>query len=135
MYGSAEIPLPGGAHGALMSIKIRSTVVQVACRCVFPSFGLRRLVDLSDTVVGFAWNKIPHMTRIVGNQNRSEFILDPTEVLRRGVALDGLWPALLARRPRGVMRATHREFNAMDDQRQLDIARLLNGPKPDASAP
>lgn len=72
------------------------------------------------------------MTRIVGNQNRSELIVDPKEALRRGAALDRLGPALLPQRPRGVMRATHRAFNAMDDQRQLDIARLLNGLKPDS---
>ncbi|MGE0330196.1 MAG: hypothetical protein AB7P37_05840 [Ramlibacter sp.] len=66
------------------------------------------------------------MTRVVGNQNRSEFILDPREALRRGEALDRMGPALLPPRPRGVMRAPHRVFNAMDDARQLEQARLLN---------
>lgn len=70
------------------------------------------------------------MTRIVGNQNRSEFILDPREALRRGEMLDRMGPALLPPRPRGVTRATHRVFNAMDDARQLEQARLLNSTSP-----
>lgn len=93
---------------------------------------------MADIASGVGWNKIVAMTRIVGNQNRSELIVDLKEALRRGAALDRLWPRLLAQRPRGVTRATHREFNALDDQRQLDIARLLNGPNhgsPDSSAP
>ncbi len=69
------------------------------------------------------------MTRIVGNQNRSEFILDPEEALCGGTELDQMWPPLLPPRPRGVMRSPHRLFNTTDDQRQLDQARLLNGPK------
>ena len=67
------------------------------------------------------------MTRIVGNQNRSEFILDPAQALQRGTQLDQMWPPLLPPRPRGVMRAPHRVFNVIDDQRQLEQARLLNG--------
>ena len=66
------------------------------------------------------------MTRIVGHQNRSEFILDPAEALRRGAVLDQLGPQVLPPRPRGVMRAKHAQFNAIDDQRQLEQARLLN---------
>ena len=70
------------------------------------------------------------MTRIVGNQNRGEFILDPAEALRRGAELDRMWPSLLPPRPRGVMRAPHRVFNEIDDLRQLEQARLLNSPGP-----
>jgi hypothetical protein len=66
------------------------------------------------------------MTRIVGNLNRSEFILDPAEALRRGRLLDGMLAAVLPRRKPGVIRATHRAMNAMDDQRQLEAARRLN---------
>ena len=66
------------------------------------------------------------MTHIVGTQNRSEFILDPAEALRRGAALDDLWPSLLPPRPRGVTRATHAEFNRIDDARALEQARLVN---------
>jgi hypothetical protein len=66
------------------------------------------------------------MTRTVGTQIRTEFILDPAQALRRGAALDRMGPTLLPPRPIGVMRAPHRVFNALDDQRQLDLARLLN---------
>jgi hypothetical protein len=66
------------------------------------------------------------MTRIVGRQNRSEFILDPAQALRRGALLDQMLPSLLPPRPRGVMRATHRVFNQLDDARALEQARLLN---------
>ena len=68
------------------------------------------------------------MTRTVGHQDRSEIILDPAEALRRGAALDRLLPALLPARPRGVTRAPHPVFNLIDDQRQLQVARLLNLP-------
>jgi hypothetical protein len=75
------------------------------------------------------------MTRIVGTQDRSEFILDPAQAWRRGAALDQMWPSLLPPQPRGVMRATHRVFNALDDQRQLEQARLVNDPASLASEP
>ncbi len=68
------------------------------------------------------------MTRTVGNQNRSEFILDPAEALRRGAQLDAMWPSMLPPRPRGVTRGTHRFFNQLDDARALEQARLLNSP-------
>ncbi len=70
------------------------------------------------------------MTRIVGTQNRSEFILDPAQALRRGALLDSMGPNVLPPRPRGVTRATHRAFNALDDLRQLQQARLLNASSP-----
>ena len=66
------------------------------------------------------------MTRIVGDQNRSEFILDPVEALRREAVLDQLGPQILPPRPHGVMRAKHAVFNALDDQRQLEMAKILN---------
>lgn len=66
------------------------------------------------------------MTRIVGTRNRSEFILDPAEALRRGALLDRMGPHVLPPRVRGVTRATHRTFNAVDDLRQLQQAKLLN---------
>lgn len=69
------------------------------------------------------------MTRIVGTQVRTEFIVDPVQALRRGAALDRIGPALLPPRAIGVMRTSHKVFNALDDQRQLDMARLLNRPK------
>jgi hypothetical protein len=66
------------------------------------------------------------MTRTVGHQDRSDIVLDPAQALQRGRALDRLLPALLPARPRGVMRAPHHVFNRIDDERQLQIARLLN---------
>jgi hypothetical protein len=66
------------------------------------------------------------MTRVVGTQNRSEFILDPAEALRRGAVLDGMGPQILPPRPYGVTRAKHSVFNTIDDRRQLEQARLLN---------
>ena len=69
------------------------------------------------------------MARIVGTQDRTEFILDPVLALRRGVVLDRMGSALLSRHASGVMRAPHRVFNAMDDQRQLELARRLNDTK------
>lgn len=68
------------------------------------------------------------MTRIVGTQNRSEFILDPVEAWHRGQALDQMLAAARIPVPRGVLRAPHRVFNEMDDARQLEQARLLNRP-------
>jgi len=67
------------------------------------------------------------MTRTVGNQDRSEFILDPAQALRRGRVLDTMLSAARVPRPRGVTRASHRAMNAMDDQYQLESARRLNG--------
>ena len=66
------------------------------------------------------------MTRIVGKQNRTEFVLDPAEALRRGAKLDELVPTVLPPRPRGVQRATHAAFNRQDDLRTLEQARVLN---------
>ena len=67
------------------------------------------------------------MTHIVGRQDRSEFIRDSTEAWRRGAVLDKMGSQLVPARPRGVLRARHSVFNALDDQRQLEIARALNG--------
>ncbi|MBA3593100.1 MAG: hypothetical protein M3Q12_02580 [Pseudomonadota bacterium] len=68
------------------------------------------------------------MTRVVGTQNRSEFILDPVEAWHRGRALDQMLAAARIPVPRGVLRAPHRVFNEIDDARQLAQARLLNSP-------
>lgn len=69
------------------------------------------------------------MARIVGTQDRTEFILDPVQALRRGVVLDRMGSALLSRHASGVVRAPHKVFNALDDQRQLELARRLNDTK------
>jgi hypothetical protein len=68
------------------------------------------------------------MTRIVGTQNRNEFILDPVEAWHRGRALDQMLAAARIPVERGVTRAPHRVFNAIDDARQFEQARRLNSP-------
>lgn len=68
------------------------------------------------------------MTRIIGTQNRSEFILDPVEAWHRGRALDQMLAAARIPMLRGVQHALHHVFNQIDDARQLEQARLLNGP-------
>jgi hypothetical protein len=68
------------------------------------------------------------MTRVVGTQERNEFILDPVEAWHRGRVLDKMLVAARLPMPRGVLRATHRVFNEIDDLRQLEQARLLNDP-------
>lgn len=69
------------------------------------------------------------MTRTVGSRDRSEFILDPAEALRRGRDLDSMLAAARLPRLRGVLRARHRDLNAIDDQRQVEAARRLNSPR------
>ena len=66
------------------------------------------------------------MTRIVGKQDRSEFILDPVEAWHRARALDRMLIHALPPHPRGVFRATHAEFERRDALRSVDIARRLN---------
>lgn len=66
------------------------------------------------------------MTRIVGTQNRSEFILDPLQALQRGRVLDAMLSSACVRPKRGVTRATHRVLNQLDDRRQVEAARRLN---------
>lgn len=68
------------------------------------------------------------MTRVVGGQNRSEFVLDPAEALRRGRCLDLMLAAARVRPPAGVLRAHHRRLNELDDERQLAAARRMNTP-------
>lgn len=69
------------------------------------------------------------MTRIVGTQNRNEFILDPVQAWHRGRVLDHMLAAARLPVEHGVRRAPHRVFNAIDDARQLDQARRLNTPR------
>lgn len=65
------------------------------------------------------------MTRIVGKQDRSEFVLDPAEAWRRGRILDRMLAGALPPRPR-VIRASFAEFERIDELRRLEIARKLN---------
>ena len=71
------------------------------------------------------------MTRVVGNQDRSEFILDPVEAWYRGRALDRMLAHALPPHPRGVFRRTHAEFNKVDDLRRVEDARRLNTERPE----
>lgn len=66
------------------------------------------------------------MTRIVGNHNRSEFVLDPVEAWHRGRELDRMLAGALPRRPHGVTRATFAEFERLDQLRRIEIAKKLN---------
>jgi hypothetical protein len=66
------------------------------------------------------------MTRIVGTQNRDEFIRDPVEAWHRGRVLDQMLAATRLPMKHGVMPAPHHVFNKIDDLRQLEQARLLN---------
>ena len=68
------------------------------------------------------------MTRIVGSQNRTEFILDPVEAWHRGRVLDQMLAAARIPVERGVRRAPHHVFNAIDAARQHEHARRLNSP-------
>ncbi|MBK7003262.1 MAG: hypothetical protein IPH35_26095 [Rhodoferax sp.] len=71
------------------------------------------------------------MTRTVGQQQRTEFILDPAQALRRCRVLDAMLAQAMPAVPKGVMRAPHRILNQLDDARQLAIARRLNPPHTD----
>ena len=73
------------------------------------------------------------MTRVVGTQNRSEFILDPVQAWHRGRALDQMLAGVRIPVQHGVQRATHRAFNEIDDARQLEQARLINSPAKDSA--
>ena len=66
--------------------------------------------------------------RVVGKQQRHEFILDICEAIRRGELLDSM--LLLGGIPRasGVRRMTQQQMNAEDDARSMQMARLVNQP-------
>jgi hypothetical protein len=64
--------------------------------------------------------------RVIGNKNRDEIELDPRLALERGRVLDSMLRGAMPPIPRGVMRATHAEFNRMDDARMLELARRIN---------
>jgi hypothetical protein len=67
------------------------------------------------------------MTRIVGTQNRSEFILDPNEACKRGRVLDKMLKGTQPPIKRQIKRGTHADFNRWDDARALEMVRKLNG--------
>ena len=64
--------------------------------------------------------------RVIGTRQRDEIELDPKLALERGRVLDAM---LRAARPAvrcGVMRGTHAEFNRLDEDRMLEVARRIN---------
>ncbi|MGB9150147.1 MAG: hypothetical protein WCB36_07855 [Burkholderiales bacterium] len=67
------------------------------------------------------------MNRIVGNQNRSEYILDPVEAWKRGRVLGKMLKATQPPIKCQILRGTHAQFNAWDDAHALEVARKLNG--------
>jgi hypothetical protein len=66
------------------------------------------------------------MTKVVGTQLRTEFILNPAEAFHRGELLDRMLKPTLPAPVRGVSRGTHAFFNRIDAMRQLEIAGRLN---------
>ena len=80
-------------------------------------------VPLPEAAVGY---HAAAMTRTVGNRDRSEFVLDPAAALRQGRAVDAMLAAAMPNVERGVLRASHRKLNELDDLRQLAAARRLN---------
>jgi len=64
--------------------------------------------------------------RVVGSKDRSEIELDPVKAHRRGLVLDAMLKAAVARPAHGVLRGTHEQFNRLDEARQALLARTLN---------
>lgn len=83
-------------------------------------------VDRARFLIAVIRMRSTSMTRTVGRRDRSELIPDPAEALRRGRVLDAMLASTRIPRPRGVLRATHRQMNQQDDARQLEAARRLN---------
>ncbi len=70
------------------------------------------------------------MTKTVGTQTREAFVFDPTEAWRAGRRLDRSGLSCATAHPRGVWKASHAVFNAMDDDRSLAQAqRVAQSPK------
>ena len=68
------------------------------------------------------------MARVVGNLNRSPYIVDPAAALEAGRRVDSLLSSSNMPHPRGVFRAKHEVLNEMDDRRQLRAAlRVADG--------
>ena len=54
------------------------------------------------------------MTRFVGTQNRTEFILDPVQAWHRGRVLDHMLAAARLPVEHGVRRGSNRQFQTVD---------------------
>ena len=70
----------------------------------------------------------PYTTRMktIGNAPRDEIVVDPVEAMLRGRVLDLMLKGSLPPVSRGVTRGTHAMFQAMDEQRMVDVAKKLN---------
>lgn len=68
------------------------------------------------------------MTRTVGTQIRSEFILDPALAHRQGLKLDKLLSSANLPRLAGITRGPHQLMNRLDDEHALQMAKRLNMP-------
>ena len=66
--------------------------------------------------------------RIVGKKFRDEIELDPALAYQRGRVLDALLRSAAVPIQRGIYRASHAEFNRMDDLRMVELARRVNTP-------
>lgn len=64
--------------------------------------------------------------RSVGNRNRTEIELDPQQAYRRGRELDAMLHRAAPPVERGVRRGSHADFERLDMQRQVPMARALN---------
>jgi hypothetical protein len=64
--------------------------------------------------------------RIVGKKDRTAIELDPVKAYHQARILDAMLRAALPPYPRGVTRGTHESFNQLDEQRRIQIARVLN---------
>jgi hypothetical protein len=64
--------------------------------------------------------------RIVGNRHRTEIELDPQQAYRRGRELDAMLRRAVPPVERGVTRGSQADFERLDAQRQVQIARVLN---------
>ena len=64
--------------------------------------------------------------RVIGKRDRDEIELDPKLALARGRLLDAMLRVAQPPVKRGVMRATHAEFNRLDEVRMIETARRIN---------
>ena len=63
--------------------------------------------------------------KLIGTRDRDEIELNPQEAWRRARRLDAVFAKMMPPYPRGVTRATHAEFQRMDEARMVDAARRI----------
>jgi hypothetical protein len=86
------------------------------------------LVRFSAKIKAMPLKNIYDPMRIVGQNHRNELEFDPARALVRALAWRASDNAGTLAHPRGVFRGTQHYFEAMDAQRALAQARLLNQP-------